>query len=94
MIKMENVMGRIAKAWSALLGRPIENILPPVQMLNLEPDDQIFFECEGHLSDDARNKLRAEIEAWLEGESRRVVVLCGGIRLVAVRKTNKNGEIN
>ena len=82
-------MGRIAKAWAALLGRQVETILPPVQVLNLEPDDQIFFECQRHLSDDALEAVRNEIESWLSGESLRVVVLYGGIRLVAIRNTKR-----
>lgn len=84
-------MGRIANAWAALLGRQFEPKLQPVELLNLDPDDQIFFECQGHIRADEREKIRNEIESWLSGESRRVVVLGYGIRLVAIRNTKKRG---
>lgn len=78
-------MGRIFNVWAALMGRPIYAGLPPARLLELGPKDQIILECERGLTKQQREQLRDYMVDWLDG-SKRVAVLTGGLRLLAVRK--------
>lgn len=77
---------RLINAWKALTGQPIHETLPPIQLLELTPEDQVILECEKNLSRDQRNELADYMTAWLAGTTTKAVVLTGGVRVVAVRR--------
>jgi hypothetical protein len=80
-----NLIDRLKAAWLALRGQPFCTSLPPVGLLEIEPDDQLLLQHEAVLSQAQIEALKIQIYDWLAGRQR-VAVLSGGLKLVAVRR--------
>jgi hypothetical protein len=78
-----NITNRIKAAWLAFkTGNPATGI----QTIKLDPNDALLVQTDRILSLEQTNKIKAQMDAWLQGKAMPVGMLDGGMTITVIKR--------